>query len=199
MSCCAAGNIAWTKLEDARQADELLTAIPYCCRNGAPGRLLFAMSHSLLRPEYLAQELEDAWSAAEVPEMELPQSLWTLLFEMAGYSENGRPCERPEGKFVAYRGSLWRYRRRMSWTIDKKQAEWFAWRNGLRSGEYGLVFRAEIDNDAVLARGGRSSEREIIVNSSKLPPLTKESVVATFGPADEAPVRNYDELDSATD
>jgi hypothetical protein len=51
------------------------------------------------------------------------------------------------------------------------------------------VFRVEVDGDVILAHGNRSSEKEVVVNSSKLPSLTRASVVATFGPNDEVPIR----------
>jgi hypothetical protein len=104
MSCCMAGHDAWAELERARQAGEQLSAIPWCCRNSAPERLLFAWKHDLLRPESLAGELADAWSMVEVSEAALSRSAWTFFFRMAGYSEDGKSAKRPAGRVIAYRG-----------------------------------------------------------------------------------------------
>ena len=52
----------------------------------------------------------------------------------------------------------------LSWTIDKRKAEWFAH----RYGESGKVYKAEMDREKVLAFFMERGESEIIVNPKDL-------------------------------
>ena len=59
--------------------------------------------------------------------------------------------------------------RRMSWTLDRKTAEWFA----RRFGENGTIYQARISKNSVYAYFNRRNEAEIIVNPKSLMDITE--------------------------
>ena len=55
----------------------------------------------------------------------------------------------------------------LSWTLDKKKAEWFAH----RFGEQGTVYQAQISKGNILAIFTGRNESEVILNPKKLEQL----------------------------
>lgn len=70
----------------------------------------------------------------------IPQRDWMALWKRAGYSDDGRPAERPDSPVRLWRGSTRGLRRRWSWTDDSDRARWFADRVSLLGIDVGSVW-----------------------------------------------------------
>lgn len=122
----------------------------------------------------LSELLADAWIRSENPNMDanVTKSELAAMFEQADKSvlmsleERIRLSEMSE-TITIYRG-VTPYNAKnvkaLSWTVDKKKAEWFA----RRFGENGTVYKAEISKANVLAYFTGRGESEIIVNPKNI-------------------------------
>ena len=82
--------------------------------------------------------------------------------------------------------------RRMSWTLDRKTAEWFAH----RFGENGTVYQARIPKDSVYAFFNGRNEAEIIVDPQCLTELTRvQSEENGYEPADRTEYEESDDME----
>lgn len=108
--------------------------------------------------------------------------MWVELFREVGFTVDDEPA----GPVTLYRGSDGLRRRGMSWTTDIEQTQWFAgYRERGRVEGSGLVFKAEVSPEAMLAMPGKlgrgdgetDHEAEIIVDPRKLLPLPRSAVV----------------------
>lgn len=64
----------------------------------------------------------------------------------------------------------------ISWTLDKKTADWFA-RRWLKDGESGYVWTAKISKDNVVAYINHRGEHEVIVDYRKIYAVEQEEVL----------------------
>lgn len=122
----------------------------------------------------LSELLADAWTRAENPNMDVnvtKAELVSMFMEadrevMMTREERIRLSELAD-KLTIYRGVTTfnaKNVKALSWTIDRRKAEWFAH----RFGESGKVYKAEIDKAKVLAFFMDRGESEIIVNPKDL-------------------------------
>lgn len=122
----------------------------------------------------LSELLADAWTSAENPNMDVNVTKAELvkMFEesdrevLMTFEERIRLSELPD-KITIYRGLTTfnaRNVKALSWTVDKRKAEWFAH----RFGENGTVYTAQIKKADVLAFFMGRNESEIVLNPKKL-------------------------------
>ncbi len=130
-----------------------------------------------LSAEDLAQILADAWIQAENPNMDCNVTKEELvsMFKCSDRDYLMTEAERKrladlEETVTVYRG-VTSYNARnvkaLSWTLDKKKAEWFAH----RFGEQGTVYQAQISKGNILAIFTGRNESEVILNPKKLEQL----------------------------
>lgn len=101
----------------------------------------------------------DVWSKAGFPEslFDMPET-WRDLFEVAGYTLDGRPAPRQSQPVTVYRGCSAERRFGMSWTTDLDGARWFANRD-LRKGA-GRLYVFDAAPASMLAFIHESGRRE---------------------------------------
>lgn len=142
---------------------------------GSPYRLQFIsiISH-WLEPEELGDIMRWIWIATEFPH-QYSNDMLLLLFEKADQQslmdeEEWKTFQSLPEEITIYRGRQAKKAkiRGLSWTIDKKQAEWFAlrWKN-----DEGELYSAVINKKDVFAYF--SQEKEIVVNPGKIKKLKK--------------------------
>jgi hypothetical protein len=106
-------------------------------------RLLSEWSHQMPLP-VLRYAVLDAWIMHDHPVFPAVGGLypwvWERYFRSIGFTVDGEPTDRPEGRVTLYRGAHPFHRRGYSWTTDPEQAQWFA-RTSSRRGLDGLVYR----------------------------------------------------------
>ena len=142
--------------------------------NKTYGLTFLKYAKQYLSTEDLTAILADAWMRSENPNMDanVTKSELVSMFEKADKTmimtdeERKRLSEFGETVTV-YRG-VTPYNARnvkaLSWTVDKKKAEWFAH----RFGENGTVYKARIQKADVLAFFMGRNESEIVLNPKKL-------------------------------
>jgi hypothetical protein len=145
-------------------------------RNGGPALLIRWIGRGLIGTAELAPLLPDVWTSAEWPEKAFPQDLWVGLFRRVGFVSDPVGIPAPTGLLTVYRGATPKRRDGMSWTRDRKTAEWFAWRDRdrFRFVDAG-VFTAIAPPQAVLAAIDSRNEAEIVVEPSRLVGVCEEA------------------------
>ena len=130
-----------------------------------------------LSDEDLAEILADAWVQAENPNMDcnVTKAELVSMFKRSDKAYLMTETERRrlaelEETVTVYRG-VTPYNamnvKALSWTLDKKKAEWFAH----RFGEKGTVYTAQIKKGDILAVFTGRNESEVVLNPSKLEQL----------------------------
>lgn len=152
--------------------DECIAACVSVGRNGAPGLLSWLSAHSLLSPEVTTACVAEAWSMAEYPERCLDQDDWRDLFELAGYTVDGKPAARPSHALVLWRGCPDSRRDGWSWTGDRAVAERFASGRHYRR-DAGELWRAEVEPWRLFAHDNGRNECEYVVDTVGLDISTK--------------------------
>ncbi len=137
------------------ELEEALARLP---RNYGPTLLVDLMAECLLTAEAATQCVPSAWCGCEWPNRTLDDDLWRRLFDLAGYTVEGVPAERPMGALRLYRGALPAHRRGWSWTDDRELAQWFGDRP--HNGGSGMVWTASVAPGRLLARISREREGE---------------------------------------
>ncbi len=146
----------------------------YIRLNKTYGLTFLKFAKEYLSTEDLSQILADAWMRSENPNMDANVSKRELvaMFNDAdkAYLMTADECLRLEqlgDSVTVYRG-VTQYNARnikaLSWTIDRKKAEWFA----TRFGEDGTVYKAQINKRNILAFFTGRNESEIVLNPNKL-------------------------------
>lgn len=113
-------------------------------RNNEPALLFDLYYAGLLTAEAATRCVASAWSIAEYPQDLIPDDTWRALFDLAGYTVEGQPAERPTEPLRLYRGSPEQFRDRWSWTDDRDSAERFA-TGGLRARLPGTIWTAQVE------------------------------------------------------
>jgi hypothetical protein len=141
-------------------------------RNDEPELLWGAWVSKSISTDTMTQVVGGVWSAAEYPEWLLRRRTWITMFTAAGYTVDGQPGERPTEPVTLYRGAPARLARRMSWTSDREQAEWFANREAKFGGSPGNVYTITAPPLSLLCFNGGISgrgESEYVINPEGLP------------------------------
>jgi hypothetical protein len=130
--------------------ETLSTAMGRVGRNNCPALVMTTHVEVNLRPALAAWAVQEAWSGAEHPMMYLDKDEWLELFDLAGYTVNGKPSPRPTEAMTVYRGSDAEHCLGWSWTEDVALAQWFADR--VIHTRPGIVWRARVEPVRLLAR-----------------------------------------------
>jgi len=158
-----------SQIDRAKNAYEI-----YIQLNKPYGLTFLKYAKQYLSTEEMSALLADAWIRSENPNMDSNVTKRELvsMFEKADKTlimtgeERKRLTEFGETVTV-YRG-VTPYNARnvkaLSWTVDKKKAEWFAY----RFGESGTVYKAQINKADILAFFTSRDESEIVLNPNKL-------------------------------
>jgi hypothetical protein len=137
-------------------------------RNVGPGLLLDAWTSHVILPTTVTAVISDVWSGAEYPQDSLTRVDWLDLFEVAGFTVDGRPAERPTEPVKLWRGCVPPLRRRMSWTSDRELAEKYA-TGMLRGRPKGVVHETIAPPDSLLCVNHSSREEsEYVINARGL-------------------------------
>ena len=102
----------------------------------------------------------------EVPRL-FDADTWRDLFELAGYTEDGKPAERPAEPLTLYRGSVPERKALWSWTDNREVAARYASGNYYRRPS-GILWVATVDPWRLLARNTDRSEYEYVVDTEGL-------------------------------
>lgn len=149
--------------------DDIETAMSRVGRNSSPALVADLHNEIGLEPEVAAAVVPGAWCAAEFPLRQLDTETWLYLFEVAGYTDDGKPAQRPQQVPTLYRGAHPSHRAGWSWTEDRELAQWFADRPFTR-GEGVVYAAANVAPSRLLARitQQRRGESEFVVNTRGL-------------------------------
>ncbi len=144
------------------------------CRIGRswyPALVMSLYDEGLLTSVAAAQVVPSAWNAVEFPSLALRYDDWRALFDLAGYTVEGKAAERPSTPIRLWRGAIPEHRTGWSWTDDRDLAQWFADRPH-NSGR-GAVWRLDAEPGRLLARirEQRPGESEYVVDVRGLEPL----------------------------
>lgn len=147
--------------------EELRSRLCWAGRVNGPEVLFDAWFAGEITRDTLTASIGDVWSAAEYPQNALPAIAWLAMFEVTGYTVDGRPTELPSDPIRLYRGSPYFRRRRWAWTADVEVAQRFA------SGEYyyrepGQVFVVDAPPKSLLCQDNGRNESEFVVNTKGL-------------------------------
>lgn len=135
-------------------------------RTNGPGFLAEALSEDKITSATVADLVGDVWSSAEFPDRELDRDTWRWLFDVAGFTVDGKPAPRPDQPMTLFRGSVPERRTDWSWTRDRVVAERFA--SGGRGRAPGRVWVCEVPPGHMLAAITGREEDEVVVDTRGL-------------------------------
>ena len=164
--------------EDSRTlaTGEFIDVLSHAGRAHGPTILLVAYRSHVITNETVTATIGPwAWSVPELPEDSLlvTRADWIELFDVAGFTIDGKPADRPDEPVELWRGSVPARRRRMSWTSDRVVAEKFA------SGEFGArpegkLYTTTCPPESLLCINKGRNEAEHVINPKCL--VIKEDV-----------------------
>lgn len=146
--------------------DELTTAMLRVGRIPALSLLESLFSEGMITPAAAAANVASAWSMAEYPDTTLDREVWRGLFELAGYTVDDTPADRPSEPLVLWRGSLPEARANWSWTDSREVAQQYA-DGGFRRAP-GALWTATVAPWRLLARQTGRQESEYVVDTAGL-------------------------------
>lgn len=148
--------------------DDVGTALHRVGRNYGPALLEGLLVEDVLTADVATAHVGPVWSMAEYPDAYLDRATWRELFELAGYTCDGVPAERPTEVFTLYRGSVSERRDHWSWTDDIAVARGYAQGTAARRPSDGVVWTAQVEPWRLLARNLNRSEAEYVVDTDGL-------------------------------
>lgn len=157
--------------EELLTAERLTTAelerlISRAGRNYGPQFLAEAYSADTVTAETVTALVGPVWSSAEFPDRQLDHETWRWLFDVAGFTVDGKPAVRPVEPMLLYRGSVPERWTDWSWTRDRAVAGRFA--AGLRGRGAGRVWVATVPPWRMLAINTERDEDEVVVDTRGL-------------------------------
>jgi hypothetical protein len=151
----------------APDADELVSACVRVGRITAVDLVYMLYYHDPLTREAAVASVGDVWSMSEYPDSHLDHWEWRELFDLAGYTEDGEPAQRPTAPLTLYRGSVPERKADWSWTDNRDVAAKYA-----SVAHYyrplGKVWKATVEPWRLLARNTGREEAEYVVNTDGL-------------------------------
>lgn len=147
-------------------ADEVETIMGRLGRVHAPWVLGELYCYDLLGDDVATALVGQAWSIAEYPEDALGCDLWLELFDLAGFTVDGKAAPRPTQPLTLYRGAPEDRRARMAWTDSVDEAQRFA--TGLRTRETGELWTATVEPWRLLTVDNGRTEHEHVINPDGL-------------------------------
>lgn len=151
---------------DRLSREELEWLIGLAGRVYGPAFLEEAVSEAKVTAETVTALVGPIWSSTEYPDRELDRDTWRWLFDVAGFTADGKPAVRPEKPLLLYRGSVPERRTDWSWTRDRAVAERFA--EGPRGRGKGRLWVCEVPPAHMLAVNTERDEDEIVVDTRGL-------------------------------
>ncbi|USQ86971.1 hypothetical protein NFX46_26610 [Streptomyces phaeoluteigriseus] len=106
------------------------------------------------------------WSSAEYPDSELDCDTWRWLFDVAGFTVDGKSADRPTEPMTLFRGSVPERRADWSWTRTRAVAERFA--DGVRGRAPGRLWVCVVPPAHMLAVNTDRDEDEVVVDTRGL-------------------------------
>ncbi|MFE1885478.1 hypothetical protein [Streptomyces diastatochromogenes] len=157
--------------EELLAADRLTTAelerlISRAGRNYGPAFLDEAYAEAKVAAETVAALVGPVWSSAEYPDKQLDRDTWRWLFDVAGFTVDGKPAPRPENPMRLYRGAVPERRADWSWSRDIKVALKFA--AGVRGRPPGRLWVCSVPPAHMLAINTERGEDEVVVDTRGL-------------------------------
>lgn len=159
---------AWETLSFTEHltTEELEHLISMAGRNYGPTFLYEAYSADSIADDTVTALVGPIWSSAEFPDRHLDRDDWRWLFDVAGYTVDGKVAPRPGRPLTLYRGSVPERRTDWSWTTNRAVAERFA--AGMRGRGVGCVWVCEVPPEAMLAANTDRDEDEVVVDTRGL-------------------------------
>ena len=159
---------AWQEIDSATKltTDQLLSLIGKAGRNAGPDFLACAFQDGKIQDSTVTALIGSVWSNAEFPDRYLERDEWRYLFDVAGYTVDGKPALRPTEPVELWRGSVPERRGDWSWTADRTVAERFA--NGMRGRLPGRIYRVVAPPEALLCCNTERGEAEYVVDTTGL-------------------------------
>jgi hypothetical protein len=151
--------------EDLAAAKRLTTAeleklIGRAGRIYGPEFLDEAYSEGKVTAETVTALVGPIWSSTEYPDRQLDHDTWRWLFDVAGFTIDGKPADRPAEPMRLYRGSVPERRDDWSWSKDIKVALKFA--AGVRGRPPGRLWVCTVPPSRMLAVNTGRDEDEIV-------------------------------------
>ena len=138
-------------------------------RNNRPRLLLTAWRLGVIDETVVRASVGPVWCMAEFPDRSLPWSSWKEMFNVAGYTRDGKPAERPTEWLQLYRAAPIDHRHGHSWTEDLEVARSFLVNNH-RVRLNPVLWTARVNPNQLLARleEDRSGEPSYVVDTKRL-------------------------------
>ncbi|MGP9744761.1 hypothetical protein [Brachybacterium sp. AOP29-B2-41] len=113
---------------------------------------------------------------------QVPVETWRAMFEHIAYTEDGIVKSRPRRSVRAFRGATEANRAGLSWSLDPRQAEYFARERQAQRDRTGRVWVVNIPADRVFARVLEGMEKEIVadVRGLRILPVEQEAQLPTL-------------------
>lgn len=157
---------AWLDATDFLDRDAFEELLLRAGRIYGPTLLTTAFMDGKIDDETLSAVIGDVWSMAEYPDKAIGHGDWRWLFDVAGYTINGRRSERPCNTLTLYRGSVPERRSDWSWTDNVEVARKFA--AGIRGRRPGDIWVCSVPPRALLCRNSGRQEDEYVVDTAGL-------------------------------
>lgn len=146
--------------------EELSWLIGLAGRVNGPGFLAEALSDDKVTTHTVTALVGSIWSSAEYPDRELDRDTWRWLFDVAGFTADGKPADRPAEPLTLFRGSVPERRTDWSWTRTRAVAERFA--AGIRGRGEGRLWVCTVPPSHMLAVNTGRDEDEVVVDTRGL-------------------------------
>lgn len=151
---------------DRLTTEELSWLIGLAGRVNGPGFLAEALSEDKVTNGIVAALVGSVWSSAEYPDRELDHDTWRWLFDIAGFTVDGKRAQRPTEPMTLFRGSVPERRTDWSWSRTRAVAELFA--AGPRGRGKGRLWVCEVPPESMLAVNTGRDEDEVVVDTRGL-------------------------------
>ncbi|SBT91376.1 hypothetical protein GA0115233_10308 [Streptomyces sp. DI166] len=151
---------------DRLTTEELTYLMGLAGRTSGPMFLEEALSEGKIADETVTALIGDVWSSAEFPDRHLDHDTWRWMFDVAGFTVDGKQAQRPTEPITLYRGSVPERRTDWSWTRDIRVAEKFA--AGSPGRPPSRVWVCVVPPTAMLAVNTGRNEDEIVVDTRGL-------------------------------
>jgi hypothetical protein len=135
-------------------------------RTYGPMFLADAWDGSKVTDQTVADVIGDVWSSAEFPDRHLDRDTWRHLFNVAGFTRDGKRTSRPTEPMTLYRGSVPERRDDWSWTKDIEVAEKFA--AGSPGRPKSQLWVCTVPPSHMLAANSYRDEDEVVVDTRGL-------------------------------
>lgn len=146
---------------------ELESLIGRAGRNYGPMFLDEAYAEAKVAAETVTALVGQIWSAAEYPDRQLDHDTWRWLFDVAGFTIDGKPEPRPTTPIVLWRGSVPERRTDWSWSTDRAVAEKYAF-GSMNYRPIGRLYTVTAPTHALLCANNGRDEAEIVVDTRGL-------------------------------